>query len=377
MATLKDGLNSRLAIQTDSLGGAGVIAYDENIYPATYNKRKEIEDYIRFRLGDGMVDVELDPQHYKIAIDRALLRYRQRATSAEEESYAILELLPETQEYILPEDISTVRQIFRRGVGSVSGTTSSQFEPFSAGYLNTYMLVAGRVGGLVNYELFTQYQKLTMTMFGGYMNFTWNPASRKLTIIRKVPSIGHTYKRANSITANGTTVGSTITITMNEQWTGLAVGSTICITNSPVAGYNNTYEIATIDGTNEIITVLAKANLGATSISGSDLHRTQVYAPITDEPAETVLLWVYNRKPDSMLFNDPRIYPWLQDYALALCKEMLGQAREKFATIAGPQGGTQLNGAALKAEAKAEMEALEEELRRYIDGSFPLAWIIG
>jgi hypothetical protein len=60
-----------------------------------------------------------------------------------------------------------------------------------------------------------------------------------------------------------------------------------------------------------------------------------------------------------------------------MCKEMLGQAREKFATIAGPQGGTTLNGAALKAEAKVEMDALEEELKRFVDGSQPYTWVIG
>ena len=89
------------------------------------------------------------------------------------------------------------------------------------------------------------------------------------------------------------------------------------------------------------------------------------------------MLWVYNRKPDSMLLNDHMIFPWIQDYALALAKDMLGQAREKFATIAGPQGGTQLNGGALKTEAKAEMDALEEELKRYYDGSQPITWVIG
>jgi hypothetical protein len=78
-----------------------------------------------------------------------------------------------------------------------------------------------------------------------------------------------------------------------------------------------------------------------------------------------------------MLFNSDAIFPWLQDYALAVAKDMLGQAREKFATIAGPQGGTQLNGGALKAEAKAEMEALEEELKRFYDGSQPYTWVIG
>jgi hypothetical protein len=377
MATPITGLNSRNALTTDTLGGPGQIAYDETQYPATAKKRKEIEDYVRFRLGDGMVDVELDPAHYKLAIDRALLRYRQRAQNSEEESYAFLELLPETQEYILPEDVMTVRQIFRRGIGSVTGTTASQFEPFASGYLNTYMLVAGRVGGLTNYELFAQYQELAMTMFGGYMNYTFNPMTKKLTLVRKIPQTGHVYKRATSISASGTTAGSTITLTFSDPWPQLVVGSNLNIVNSPVTGYNNQYTILTVDGTAQTVTVEAKENLGSANVTGSDRDRTQVYAPLSDDPAETVLLWLYNKKPDSMLFNDSRIMPWLQDYALALCKEMLGQAREKFATIAGPQGGTSLNGAALKAEAKVEMDALEEELKRYFDGSQPLTWVIG
>jgi len=56
---------------------------------------------------------------------------------------------------------------------------------------------------------------------------------------------------------------------------------------------------------------------------------------------------------------------------------MLGEARGKFATIAGPQGGTSLNGDALKADATAEMEKLEQEINNYIDGSKPLSFIIG
>jgi len=377
MVTKVDGLTSKNAMITQSLGGPGPIAYDEAQYPATALKRKEIEDYIRFRLGDGMVDVELDPDHYKTAINRALLRYRQRAQNAEEESYAFLDLLPETQEYILPAEIQNVRQIFRRGIGSVSGTTASQFEPFASGYLNTYMLVAGRVGGLTNYELFAQYQELAMVMFGGYMNYTFNPVTKKLTIVRKIPDVGHVYKRPSSLTASGTAVGSTITITFNDPWPNIVVGGTIVITNSPVTGYNNSYEVLTVDGTGHTFTVEAKHTLGGTNITGWDLTKTQVYSPTTDDPAETVLLWLYNKKPDSMIFNDDRIFPWIQDYALALCKEMLGQAREKFAQIAGPQGGTQLNGAALKAEAKAEMEVLEDEIKRFIDGSQPYTWITG
>jgi hypothetical protein len=56
---------------------------------------------------------------------------------------------------------------------------------------------------------------------------------------------------------------------------------------------------------------------------------------------------------------------------------MLGQAREKFATIASPGGSAQLNGAALKAEGQAETEKLIEELKLYVDNSQPLTFIIG
>jgi len=59
------------------------------------------------------------------------------------------------------------------------------------------------------------------------------------------------------------------------------------------------------------------------------------------------------------------------------CKLIIGEAREKFATIAGPQGGTALNGAQMKAEGNAIMDAKIEELKLYVDGSQPLMWVIG
>jgi hypothetical protein len=67
----------------------------------------------------------------------------------------------------------------------------------------------------------------------------------------------------------------------------------------------------------------------------------------------------------------------VQDYAYSFAKRILGEAREKFTQIAGPQGGTGLNGSALKTEAQAEMDALEQQLKDYIDGSMPLTWVIG
>lgn len=285
MATIKPNLTDKLSLQADTLGGPGPIAFDPTAVEALNLKRSEIVDYIRLRLGDQMVDVELDQEHYDLAIKQALIKYRQRSASSVEESYAFLELQPEVQEYILPSEIMQVSQIYRRGIGSVTGTTASQFEPFAAGFINTYMLVAGRVGGLANYELFTGYQELAMKMFGGYMAFLWNPVTHKLTLQRKIPGNG--------------------------------------------------------------------------------------------EATETIMLRIYNYKPDQMLLNDYMSFPWIQDYAYSFAKFTLGEARSKFATIAGPGGGTTLNGATLKQEATAEMDKLEKDLITYTDGANPLTWCVG
>ena len=377
MATIKPGLDpALLTITADSLGGPGPIEFDPTTVTSLSAKKNDIIDYIRLRLGDGIVDVELDKEHYELAIKQALIKYRQRASNSTEESYAFLKLLPEVQEYILPQEIITVRQIYRRGIGSVTGTTASQFEPFASGYLNTYMLVAGRVGGFANYELFVQYQEQAMKMFGGFMNFTWNPVSKKLTLVRKMPNTGRTYMRLTSVTASGTAAGSTITIVTQDSW-NINVGDSLIISNSFVGGYNGSYRVQTVDRATNTVTITAANQLQAASIVDFNLRRLEVSSPMTDAPAEVVLIQTHNYKPDIMLLNDHLAFPWLQDYAYSFAKRILGEARSKFAQLAGPQGGTQLNGDALKQEAQAEMEQLENDLKNYVDGSTPLTWVIG
>jgi hypothetical protein len=92
---------------------------------------------------------------------------------------------------------------------------------------------------------------------------------------------------------------------------------------------------------------------------------------------EELLLYVYNYRPDAELLSDYLAVQWIKDYTLAACKYMLGEARSKFATVAGPQGGSTLNGDALKAEAQAEMEKLESELSLQVGGGVGYGFLIG
>ena len=92
---------------------------------------------------------------------------------------------------------------------------------------------------------------------------------------------------------------------------------------------------------------------------------------------EGILIYAYNYRPTLQLLEDYLASQWLKDYTLASCKFMLGEARSKFATIAGPQGGSTLNGDTLKAEAQAEMEKLETEVAMAVPGGTGYGFLIG
>lgn len=92
---------------------------------------------------------------------------------------------------------------------------------------------------------------------------------------------------------------------------------------------------------------------------------------------EDVLLTAYMSVTEDGILTGTYSRPWVRSYALAQTKFILGQAYEKFSSIPGPNGAITLNGAQLKAEAAAEMTALEEDLNKYQDGGRPLPFMIG
>jgi hypothetical protein len=58
---------------------------------------------------------------------------------------------------------------------------------------------------------------------------------------------------------------------------------------------------------------------------------------------------------------------WVRRYSLALCKEILGNIRSKFATLPIPNASVTLNGPELLSQAKEEQTTLKEELRKLLD----------
>jgi len=244
--------------------------------------KQNLFQYVRAQLGDGIIDIELDPVHFEAAYTNTIGTYRQRAENAYEESYSFMELVTNVNIYTLPQEVQSVRQIFRRTFGDSTGPFASNFDPFSQASLNVYLMNFNVAGGLATYDFYSQYVELAGRMFGAYMNYTFNPVTKKLQLIRDPKGTG-----------------------------------------------------------------------------------------------ESVLLWTYNYKPEFNMLSDPQISQWIRNYMTGNAKLIIGEAREKFATIAGPQSGSSLNGAAMKSEGQAMMDQGLKDLTNFIDGSQPLSWVIG
>jgi hypothetical protein len=88
-------------------------------------------------------------------------------------------------------------------------------------------------------------------------------------------------------------------------------------------------------------------------------------------------MWTYNLKPEFNLLSDFQIVQWIRYYVTANCKLIVGEAREKFGTIAGPNGGGTLNGTAMKTEGQTQMDKCIEDLKNFVDGSQPITFVIG
>lgn len=243
--------------------------------------RSKITKELELRLGGQMIDVELDPEHYELAIDKALEKYRQRSENAVEEDFHYFDVVEDQNVYQFPDDIIEVRDLY----GRASGTTSTgvDFEPFEANYYNSMMtgMAGNQSGALATYDFLAQFHETLGRLMGAEYMFTWK---------------------------------------------------------------RNTHQLL--------------------------LHRRPRYP-------RPIYAHVYRYRNEDSLFGDYMAAPWLKEYALAQGKLMLGEARRKFATYAGPQGGTSLNGDAMINDALATLEQLEQDLKLYKDGAAPLGIIIG
>lgn len=153
-----------------------------------YESREQLIAEMQLRLADGIVDVELDRAHYDIAINKAVSAYRQLSSGSVEESVIFLQTQPDVNEYTLPSEVMEVQRLYRRGVGTNSGS-GSNFDPFDVAFNNMYLLNAGQIGGLTTFDAFSQYKETVGRIFGSEYDFNWNRRTKTLNILRDRKSV--------------------------------------------------------------------------------------------------------------------------------------------------------------------------------------------
>lgn len=98
------------------------------------------------------------------------------------------------------------------------------------------------------------------------------------------------------------------------------------------------------------------SNEGAWSIVNNKY--IQLYPVPTETPTPVIVEY---RALDSNTINHA-YRSWVQRYALACAKGILGKIRGKYRTLPGPGGGAQLDGDSLSKESKEDKQSLMEEL---------------
>lgn len=149
------------------------------------------------------------------------------------------------------------------------------------------------------------------------------------------------------------------------------------ILNTYLLNYNYTGGLATYDFYAGYVELAARMFGGYVTYTFNPVTKALRVVRDFKGSGERILIWADVQRPEVELLQDPGAGVWIGDYILAVLKGIIGEAREKFQSIAGPGGGTSLNGAAMKAESKADQERLIMELKAYVDYSQPLTWIQG
>ena len=150
----------------------------------TPTRRDQFIKDIQLMLGSQMVDVELDQEHYNLAISMSIEKLRQRSDGALEEEDIFIELIPDQQEYKLPDEVQEVRRLYRRGVGAYTNG-GVNFDPVDAAFYNIYLLQPNRTGGIATWDFYNEYLETVERVFASQFNFVWYNSTKTLRLIRK------------------------------------------------------------------------------------------------------------------------------------------------------------------------------------------------
>jgi hypothetical protein len=150
---------------------------------------EEAIDDIKFKLGDTLVDVELETPEYTRALNQARKLYLQRAENATSEVIVLFIGEKDRQIYDLTDlNILRIHAIYRHSIGT-SYSADSQLDPFTLMYHNNFMAAASNNSGFGSIGVMHMQHmhiKLLQTMMANEVQFTYNTVTNQLTILKAI-----------------------------------------------------------------------------------------------------------------------------------------------------------------------------------------------
>lgn len=240
----------------------------------SYDERVRLIKVLNNQLGWPTLCVELNEEHFNIAIDNALDNYRQLSDGAYRRGFVLYKLIPGQQLYYLnsaidkTDHIVDIHKIHRLGPLGIYG--GGPQDVWAQAFAQRYYDLAAGGGDILSTHLVAAYSEELQRLFAGDLNFQWTESTRELYITRSV------------------------------------------------RGY------------------------------------------------ETVVIECMLERSEQELLMDRWCKQYIQNWALAELKMMLGLIRSKFSSgTPGPGGSITLNGEMLVSEARQDMVELKEELLNY------------
>lgn len=156
--------------------------------------RNQLIEEIKIRLGDGIIDLELDAKHYNFAITNAVQRYRQRSANATEQSFLFLDVQPDQSVYTLPDEVQEVLSVLRRTIGGTAG--GAAIDPFSLAFVNNIYMIQNPgglgttgAGMMATYDMAMGFQNVAGRLFGREVMFYFDTSTKRLNLQRRFSSI--------------------------------------------------------------------------------------------------------------------------------------------------------------------------------------------
>lgn len=152
----------------------------------TGDERKELANVIRHLLGYPVVQVELTPFHYNIAIDNALQSLRKRSSIAVKRAFFFLDIEPGQSSYILSDKskqwnkIVNVMGIYRM----TSAFLSTAHGTGVYGQILLQQLYSMGSYDLLSYHLVAQYIEQLEVLFAARIVFQWEEQINRLDIFQ-------------------------------------------------------------------------------------------------------------------------------------------------------------------------------------------------